>query len=255
MGLSFWKRFSEVLLIIILTFSYTPLIFSQGKNEQLAEQPKSEKLPLLQKQARLYREQGLELQQRGDLEKALSFYRKAQELDPGYAVVYNDLGIIYEAMNMVEQAEESYLKAIQIDPYYLSPYSNLALLYEKKRDLDKAAFYWEKRVKLGSSSDPWTQKAKQRLKDIAKIKGISSNSILKESEVTELVKDILGERAIQREDDKELAKFYFRQAQISYNKADNVTALKKAIDALQLDPTNSEIKRFIEKVRARLLSK
>ena len=96
------------------------------------------KLSETQAMAREYREQGLAFQRQGDPVTALSFYQKAVELDPAYAVVYNDLGVVYEAMRFIDRAEESYLKAVKLDPEYLSAYTNLALLYENKRDLEKA---------------------------------------------------------------------------------------------------------------------
>ena len=63
----------------------------------------------LQKQARSYRAQGLELQCIGNMDAAMSLYQKAIELDPAYPVAYNDLGIIYEAKGLIDRAEESYL--------------------------------------------------------------------------------------------------------------------------------------------------
>ncbi|MCX5712618.1 MAG: tetratricopeptide repeat protein, partial [Candidatus Omnitrophica bacterium] len=77
-----------------------------------------------QAQARGYRKEGLEAQNRGDLVKALDYYSKAAQYDPGYAVVFNDLGIVYEATDDSTRAEQSYLQAIKIDPNFLSPYSN-----------------------------------------------------------------------------------------------------------------------------------
>src|SRR4030042_102417 len=85
----------------------------------------------LQKQARIYRAQGLEFQHIGNLDEATVFYQKAIQLDPVYAVAFNDLGIVYETRGFIDRAEECYLQAVKVNPNYLSAYTNLALFYER----------------------------------------------------------------------------------------------------------------------------
>ncbi len=209
----------------------------------------------LQKQARIYRSQGMQLQQHGDLDAAMNLYQKAIELDPAYAVAYNDLGVIYEAKGFIDRAEESYLKAAKIDPAYLSAYTNLALLYQNKRELERAAFYWKKRAELGSPDDPWTEKARQRLEDIRFALSDNPMEDFKEQEAIGLLKDVANQKSLLKKDNRELAKFYFEKAKRSYRKGDEVAAFKQAVDANQLDPSNAEIEEFIEKLQRRLLSK
>jgi len=225
------------------------------KKKGALETEDNSNLSELAKQARVYRTQGIQLQQHGDLDGAMNLYQKAIELDPAYAVAYNDLGVIYEAKGFVDRAEESYLKAVKIDPSYLSAYTNLALLYQNKRELDKAAVYWKKRAELGSPDDPWTEKARQRLEDIRF--ALSDNPIedLKEQEAIGLLKDVANQKTLLKKDNRELAKFHFKKAKQSYNKGDEVTAFKQAVDASQLDPSNAEIEEFIDKLQRRLLSK
>lgn len=235
---------------IILFFCIVSFLFAHEPS------PDSEKnLSELQKQARIYRSQGLELQHMGNLDAAMSLYQKAIELDPSYAIVYNDLGIIYETEGQIDRAEEVYLKSMQLDPGYLSAYSNLALLYENKRDLEKAAFYWNKRIELDSPDDPWTQKAKKRLEDISSVLSKRPNEDIKERQVINLMRDVAVEKALLKEDEKLLSKKYFEKAMQNYNKQRYAEALKEAQDAQQLDPTNEEIEKFIEKVQLRALSK
>ncbi len=228
--------------------------------ESTAPQTKTKEVPEvhlseIQKQARAYRDEGLRAQEIGNLEQAVVLYQKAIELDPAYAIAYNDLGIIYEALGAMDRAEGSYLKSIKVGPTYMSPYTNLAIFYENKRDLDKAAFYWEKRANLGSHYDPWTQKARQRLNDInVVLKGLPSPSDTREQEVIGLTKDVIKQKAAERQDAKTLAKTHFQKAKLYYEQQDEVTALKEAIDAHMLDPSNKEIEEFIEKVQHRLLS-
>ena len=212
------------------------------------------RLSALQKEARLYRQQGVEYQRIGELDTAMAYYQKAIELDSTYAVAYNDLGVIFEAKGMPEQAEKNYLKAVKIDPHYLSAYSNLALFYENKRDLKKAAEYWQKRVEFGPVGDPWTEKAKTRLDDIRLVQG-DRNVNPNEDKVIGLMNDILVQKTTLRTDDKALARKHLEKAKLSYKKGDGVTAIKEAGDAKVLDPANREIDDFMDKVQLRMLSR
>ncbi len=240
--------------------------------------PKEEDLTSLQEQARIYRYQGLEAQNRGDLETAFTNYQKAVELDPSFEVAYNDLGVLYEASGAIERAEESYLKAIIIDPYYLSAYTNLALLYENKRDLKNAALYWKKRAQLGGPDDTWTIKAKARYGDICLSLG-EARVDTKEQEVMDLVKDVSAKKKLSKKNNKALAKAvipvkddsakkklteknnkvlakdYFEKAKCSLGKGDLEIAYKQALNAWQLDPSIDSMKEFIEQLQTRLLSR
>jgi len=242
----------------------TAVIPKEGLSYALTH--KKENLSDLQKQARLYRQQGLELQRVDDLDSAMAFYQKATELDPVYAVPYNDLGIIYEAKGWLDRAEDSYLKAIKIDPDYLSAYSNLALLYENKHQLDQAEFFWQKRAELGLADDPWTQRAKSRLEDIWLVLDKRPNVSFREQEILEFMQDVSANLSALKKDDtkpfkkvqqdnRDIARDYFNKAKLSYEKADFVTALKQALEAQQLDPSNKNVNTFIEELQRRLLSR
>jgi tetratricopeptide (TPR) repeat protein len=213
-------------------------------------------LSQFQEQARFYREEGLAFQRAGNLEAALSFYQKAIEIDPRYAVVYNDLGIIYEAMGSPERAEDAYIKATKTDPSFLSAYSNLALLYENKRNLKKAEYYWSRRLELGPADDPWTQKAKQRLRDMKALHtGISVSQLSREEAVLDMVRETVKQKTAYRGSDDEVFRSHFDMAKSCYEKGEEVKALREAMIAKQLDPANSEVDEFIEKVQKRLLAK
>lgn len=122
-----------------------------------------------QKQAKLYHNKGRELQKKGDLDAALSYYQKAVFLDPTNVAAHNDVGIIFEAMGWIEQAKEIYLKAIGIAPDYPNSYSNLALLYEGQKKYPEAVSCWTRRIMLGEPGDPWTEAARKRIEDITRI--------------------------------------------------------------------------------------
>lgn len=119
-----------------------------------------------QKQAMIYRLDGLRLQKSGNIEEALSFFQKAIEADPGLAAVYNDIGIIYETMDSPELAEKAYLEAIKLDQEFAGSYANLALFYESQNQMDKAVFHWAKRAEMGLEDDPWRKKAQDRYNEL-----------------------------------------------------------------------------------------
>ncbi|MBN2483590.1 MAG: tetratricopeptide repeat protein [Candidatus Omnitrophica bacterium] len=113
--------------------------------------------------AQVYREQGIEMQARGDLEGALAHYRSALRLDPLYYEVYNDLGVVYESLGDDEKALAMYENGISLNPHYAPGYTNLALFYEKRGNSEKALEYWEKRYLLSEKEDYWWHQAEERL--------------------------------------------------------------------------------------------
>lgn len=225
---------------------------AQGPNSDIAKREAgSKELAVLQKQARLYRSQGLELQRLGNLEGALSFYQKAIELDPVYAVVYNDLGIIYEAKGFLEYAEENYLKAIELDPNYLSSYSNLALLYENKSDLQKAALYWQKRKELGSPDELWTQKAENRLRDLMEVVPELKQSFI-EQETINLNKQIAQKKRIKKLEESKEVERRVGLAKKLYNEGSYKNALDELSLALSLDPHAEEALVMMDMAKSKL---
>ncbi|MFH1458377.1 MAG: tetratricopeptide repeat protein [Candidatus Omnitrophota bacterium] len=228
------------------------VLFKEGNNFSAQEE---KDLTALQKNARIYRDQGYALQSKGNIDAAMPLYQKAAEFDPAYAVVRNDLGVVYEAKGMSERAEESYLKAIEIDPYFLSPYTNLAIVYENKRDLDKAQVYWQKRAQLGLPEDPWTQKARKRLEDIRLVLSGRPLEDIREREVAGFLKDVENQKSLFGKGNKGKSDRLLERAKKSCEEGEYAAAIKEALDVQQLDPSNKEIDKFIEEVQLRALSK
>lgn len=206
-------------------------------------------------QAIKYRELGLEYQRMGNLIEAMGFYQKAISLYPNFAAAFNDLGVVYEATGKPDAAEESYLKAITIDPLYASAYTNLALIYEGRRDFQKAARFWEKRVEVGDQNDLWTQKAASRLRDVRSSLSSKPFADEREADVLNLMQNIVTTKTELNRDDEDLAQAHFKKAKISFDRGDMALAIKEALDAQQLDEDNPEIEAFIEKAEHRALTR
>lgn len=110
-----------------------------------------------------YRALGYAEQQKGNYNKALSFYTKATSLGMENAVLLNDMGVLFEEVDFYRRAESYYLRAIQKDVHYLPPYMNLAYFYQRFGRIEEAKKYFKMRFELGDARDPWAQKAQEEL--------------------------------------------------------------------------------------------
>lgn len=242
---SFQNKIKKIVIVYFVFFSFLSVsaVFTNAYGAELSA---------LQKQARIYRAQGLEQQNVGNLDAAMSLYQKAIELDPAYAVAYNDLGIIFEARGMTDRAEDSYQAAITVDPSYLSSYSNLALLYETKNDFDKAISYWKKRAQLGEPKDPWTKKARERFDALIRMSPSYKKSLM-ESEVLELDKRVAELKKIKKQEDLKKAKEYLATAKKLYNDTEYTKAINQLKSALSLDPQEKDALKLMEMAKAKII--
>ena len=83
-----------------------------------------------------------------EYDKSISFFLRAIELDPDYAVAYYNLGIAYYDQGNYDKAIQLYEKAIELDPDYADAYNNLGVAYHKS-DFDTALSYYKKAARLG----------------------------------------------------------------------------------------------------------
>jgi tetratricopeptide (TPR) repeat protein len=237
------KAPSFIYLILFIFFLANPSLFAQ---QDVSTE--------MQKQARIYRIQGWDLQNQGRIEEAISCYQKAILLDPSYVVAYNDLGIAFEAKGQTERAKEMYLEAIKTAPDYPNSYTNLALLCEEQRDYSNAALYWTKRAFLGEATDPWKEAAMKRVEDIAR----AYPQLYSKTQIQTPIKNVtlFNEETTaedKKEDNKSRALSYLSRAKESFSQGQYVTALKYATIAEYMDSSNSEISSFVEQVRKTLL--
>jgi len=118
---------------------------------------------LLLQEAVVYRQEGLELQDVGELKRAAAAYRKAIAIYPAYVDAYNDLGVVLESLDKTRLAEEAYKSALKLNPDFAPTHSNLALFYERDGNIEGAAEHWSRRVRLGPPQDPWVLTARRKL--------------------------------------------------------------------------------------------
>ena len=223
------KVIPKFLFIIVacIILSFVPSSFSETKGDS--------------KQAQAYRDKGYEAQRLGNLDMALSYYQRAIDTNPYYAVAYNDIGIILEAKGITNRAKEAYLKAISLNPNYLSAYYNLAALYEKEGEFEKAAYYWRKRIHLGDWSDSWTWRAKEHLDGLEVAGELDTKGI-----------PVAGDFGL-TPDPKRNAEYHLYRGRQYLVIGDYVAALKEFNAAILLDPQNKEIEELLEDTTRKVL--
>jgi Tfp pilus assembly protein PilF len=79
-----------------------------------------------------------------DWSKALQHLRRAIEIYPQYAMVYNNLGAVYGRLNDRQHEREAFQKAIEVDSHFAPGYVNLAKLSLQEQDPGRAESLLEK---------------------------------------------------------------------------------------------------------------
>jgi tetratricopeptide (TPR) repeat protein len=87
--------------------------------------------------AEFYNNRGLVYEEKGQYDKAISYYNKAIELNPRYAKAYNNRGNAYYKKGQYEKTISDYSKAIEINPRFAEAYNNRAVAYFYKRNYEK----------------------------------------------------------------------------------------------------------------------
>lgn len=99
--------------------------------------------------------------------EAETYYRRAVEADPGYALAHFNLGNLYDEQNDLERAYRHYVMALQLNPQYADAHYNMALLCERKGDLLTATRHWKVYLKIDPTSE-WAAIAHRQLERLRK---------------------------------------------------------------------------------------
>lgn len=81
---------------------------------------------------------GLARESAGRAGGAEEAYRRASELDPGFAEAFNNLGVILRERGKLEEAIPALERAVALDPALAAARFNLALAYEERGDIEAA---------------------------------------------------------------------------------------------------------------------
>ncbi len=88
----------------------------------------------------------LELSNRGDLDAALTEYRRAISAYPDFVAAYNNIGEIYTRMGDSEKALNSYLDALKIEKHY-RVLLNLGVEHFNRKNYEQALKYFMESIK------------------------------------------------------------------------------------------------------------
>ena len=91
------------------------------------------------------------LEERGQLNEAIAYYKEALEIKPDVAQVQSNLGNALLREGQVEEAIGHLERALQIDPAYPEAYNHMGSALMRKGQAGEAIGYYQKAVQLNSS--------------------------------------------------------------------------------------------------------
>jgi tetratricopeptide (TPR) repeat protein len=101
-----------------------------------------------------YRFIGALYAQRGEKEKAISYYRAGLRWNPGDVHLLNGLALVLKSKKELDKAEALLLQAKGIDPGHGDTYNNLGMIYMDRGDLEKAEKYLRSALEKDSRTAP-----------------------------------------------------------------------------------------------------
>ncbi len=96
--------------------------------------------------------QGLELLQAGDLERAYRQLTQSVQISPNFAEAHYGLAHYYIKKGDLQRAETELKRAIELKPDYGKAYAYLGDMYMQKQEFKTAKEFYERSVKLGMDS-------------------------------------------------------------------------------------------------------
>lgn len=91
---------------------------------------------------------GLAYYDKKQVDKSISWYFKALDINPNDYKVFNSMGISYDEKKDFANGEKYYLKCMEANPKYYSAYYNLAILYKNQDQVDKAIDAYKKALEV-----------------------------------------------------------------------------------------------------------
>ena len=168
---------------------------------------------------------GYEAYQKGDLEGAEQFYRKAVKFRPRDPIAHNNLGVVLQDLDRVEEAIPFFkLAGVLSKTPYAAPHVNLARAYYELGKLDEAREATEKAVSM-DGGNPITLL-------------IAANVYCARNEKLDAARGF-ARTAVEKIGDADKAAAWSTLAELEY-KLNNIAAAITAIDtAIALDTDNS----------------
>lgn len=102
---------------------------------------------------------GLAEARQGNLDAAISYFKKAVQLAPRSAEAYSNLGLALAQANRLAEAKTCFLRVLELNPKVASAHFTLAQIYEELQDLPNAKKHFAEALRL----DPKDLDAKKNL--------------------------------------------------------------------------------------------
>jgi FKBP-type peptidyl-prolyl cis-trans isomerase 2 len=91
---------------------------------------------------------GVELQDTGEADEAISYYRKAIGQNPNHAAAYYNLGVAFQGKGLVDQAIIYYEMAIGLKQDFIEAHHNLGVAFNEKAQFDEALVCFQRVLQL-----------------------------------------------------------------------------------------------------------
>lgn len=91
---------------------------------------------------------GVSFYNKGELGKAIFWYKKALEIDSGLSNVYNNLGVVFNDQGNFDAAVICYRKALEGNPKNVNALNNIASIYKARGNLHEARLYYIKALEI-----------------------------------------------------------------------------------------------------------
>jgi tetratricopeptide (TPR) repeat protein len=98
--------------------------------------------------AEIHYDLGLYFYEKGLYELSLQHYRKAIDIDPGFAEAHFGMGLLYYTLGDDENAIKQYRTSIEHNPHDADTHNNLGLIYYRRGELDDAEREIEEALRL-----------------------------------------------------------------------------------------------------------
>lgn len=170
------------------------------------------------------------------IDKAISLYKKALNINPFLADAHNNLGVIYTQRNMLDEAINSFKEAYRLNTQHISALDNLARIFLNKQDLENAALVFEEILRTNP---------KDRTKEILNTLGMIYFKQGKIDKVISKCKEII------KLDPNNIAA-YENLGSMYYHKGEFKKAKEAFTKILQLQPNNAKAIQMLKAISFKL---
>ena len=95
---------------------------------------------------------GIELSEKQNYQKAISYFQKALNIDSLFAFAWDNMGLCYRKLDKYDDAIYAYSKSLELDPLGLMPLQNIAVAYKYKKEYQKSLAAYETLAEVDSKN-------------------------------------------------------------------------------------------------------